>query len=163
MPKPPRQKPLLSKRRAARFAAVQALYQVEMSRADSREVAVEFVRHRLPQLLEPLGLTDLSPAVDEPFFAQLVVETWKAREELDAIIATALAPGWSLERCGYVLRALLRAGVFELAHRPDVPVSVVIDEYVEVARLFFAGNEPGFVNAVLDRLAPQLRKDPTLP
>jgi N utilization substance protein B len=73
------------------------------------------------------------------------------------MIAATLAQGWSLERAGYLLRAFLRAGAHELASTPDVPVSVVINEYVELAHAFLSRDEARFINAVLDRLATQLR------
>ena len=98
-----------------------------------------------------------SPAVDREWFELVVAGAWAARERLDAEIERCLAAGWTLARCGYLLRACLRAGAFELAERTDVPVKVVINEYVELAHLFFDDSEPGFVNAVLDRLAPRLR------
>ena len=75
------------------------------------------------------------------------------------MIQATLAEGWSLERAGYLLRAFLRAGAYELACKPDVPVSVVINEYVELAHDFLSRDESGFINAVLDRLAGQLRPD----
>jgi N utilization substance protein B len=153
----PRSRPILNKRRAARVAAVQALYQIELNSAEPREVVIEFMEHRLDELFEPLDLAVPSPEVDREWFALVVFGTWAMRERLDPRIDEALAEGWSLQRCGYLLRACLRAGAFELAERPDVPVKVVINEYVELAHLFFNGSEPGFVNAVLDRLAPRLR------
>jgi transcription antitermination protein NusB len=73
------------------------------------------------------------------------------------MIAATLAEGWSLQRAGYLLRAFLRAGAHELASKPDVPVSVVINEYVELAHDFLSRDEARFINAVLDRLAGQLR------
>lgn len=151
----------INRRRAARFAAVQALYQIELNDADPAQVAREFLDHRLPAILEPLEEEMPSPRVDREWFELLVRHTAAACERLDAILAGALAEGWSLQRCGFLMRALLRAGAFELAERGDVPVKVVINEYVELANLFFTGNEPSFVNAVLDRLAPQLREPGT--
>jgi N utilization substance protein B len=152
-----RVKPTLNRRRAARLAAVQALYQIELGQCAPEAVVAEFGAHRLPRLLEPLELAAPQPDVDRDWFAGLVTGASRARERLDPEIEAALAAGWSLARCGYLLRACLRAGAWELAERPDVPVKVVINEYVELAHLFFAGNEPAFVNAVLDRLAPRLR------
>jgi transcription antitermination protein NusB len=73
------------------------------------------------------------------------------------MIQATLAEGWSLERAGYLLRAFLRAGAYEVASKPDVPVSVVINEYVELAHAFLSTDEARFINAVLDRLAGQLR------
>jgi N utilization substance protein B len=150
-------KPAISKRRAARLAAVQALYQVEVNQARPREVVAEFGRHRLADLLEPLEADGVAPEVDRQWFDLLVTGAWNARERLDPEIEQSLATGWTLARCGYLLRACLRAGAFELAERTDVPVKVVINEYVEIAHVFFDDAERGFVNAVLDRLAPRLR------
>ena len=79
------------------------------------------------------------------------------REEIDALVSGALAKSWTLPRLGALMRALLRAAAGELLTRADVPAKVVIDEYVELARAFFSEREPGFVNAVLDHLARQLR------
>jgi N utilization substance protein B len=149
--------PVLNKRRAARFAAVQALYQLDLGQADVRSVVIEFGEHRLASLLEPLELESPPPAVDREWFRIVVFGATAARERLDAEISLCLAAGWTLERCGFLLRACLRAGAFELAERSDIPVKVAINEYVEVAHLFFEGGEPAFVNAVLDRLAPRLR------
>jgi N utilization substance protein B len=150
--------PLLSKRRAARFAAMQALYQVELTGAPVEAVIAEFGGHRLAQLLEPLGGDHASPAVDRAWFETVARGAWAAREQLDPEIGSCLVPGWTLARCGYLLRACLRAGAFELALRSDVPVKVVITEYVELAHAFLGEGDAGFVNAVLDRLAPRLRQ-----
>ncbi|MDX6748739.1 transcription antitermination factor NusB [Geminicoccaceae bacterium 1502E] len=157
MSRPPRDQGI-NRRRAARFAAIQALYQIELNGADPQQVAREFLDHRLPAILEPLEAELPSPRVDKQWFELLVTGTAGACERLDPAIEAALAEGWSLRRCGYLVRALLRAGAFELAEKTDVPVKVVINEYVELAHLFFTNGEPAFVNAVLDRLAPQLRE-----
>ena len=87
----------------------------------------------------------------------MVKGTWAAHDRLDPEIELCLAEGWTFGRLGYLLRACLRAGAFELAERADVPVKVIINEYVELAYLFFDSGEPSFVNAVLDRLAQTLR------
>ncbi|HFD17008.1 MAG TPA: transcription antitermination factor NusB [Rhodospirillales bacterium] len=147
----------IPRRRAARLAAVQALYQVEAGAQDPEEVVREFRAHRLARLLEPFVPDLPSPRVDRAWFEHLVCGAWRRRQELDALIAEALAADWSLERCGYLLRACLRAGAFELVACPDVPTGVVIDEYIEIAKLFFSGDEPRFVNAVLDRIARRVR------
>jgi len=149
--------PLLPRRRAARLAAVQALYQVELGGQPPEKVVREFRAHRLARLLEPFMPEARSPRVDRDWFQELVEGAWRRRQELDALIAGALAADWSLERCGYLLRACLRAGAYELLARPEVPTGVVIDEYIEIAKLFFSGDEPGFVNAVLDRIARRVR------
>lgn len=151
-------KPLtISKRRTARFAAVQALYQIDLSGIAADVAVAEFLGHRLADILEPLEGAVRSPQVDEVWFGIIVQGTVGAQSRLDPLIEACLGEGWSLARCGFLLRACLRAGAFELEQRSDVPVKVVIDEYVEIGNLFFGGNEPALINAVLDRLAPQLR------
>ena len=150
----------MNKRRAARFAAVQALYQAEAGDLAVDRVIAEFKAHRLAEIFEPLELETPSPKVDEAWFSIIAGGAWQARDQLDPAIESCLREDWTLARCGYLLRATLRAGAFELASRSDVPIKVVINEYVELAYLFFDGEEPSLVNAVLDRLAPILRPDP---
>lgn len=134
-------------RSAARLAALQALYQLEITGNAPDDVIDEFIEHRF----------GLAPQHDEAFFSDLVHGVLKHQVEIDRSIAKALAQGWTLARIDSTLRALLRAASYELVARPDVPAKVVIDEYVELARDFFDGDEPGFVNAVLDRLAHRKR------
>ena len=69
----------------------------------------------------------------------------------------ALAQGWPLKRIEAILRAVLRAGAYELGHRSDVPARVVVSEYVDVANAFVDRDETGMVNAVLDQIARQFR------
>ncbi len=140
-------------RRAARLAAVQAIYQMELAGAGAEEVAQEFVDHRFGHEAEfsPAG------APDEEFFTDLVKGVPHHQVEIDRAVAKGLAQGWTLQRIDSILRAILRAGVYELIARKDVPAKVVIDEYVELAHAFFPGDEPAFVNAVLDKLAHRKR------
>lgn len=88
----------------------------------------------------------------------LVRGTMARRAEIDGCIGAALTPDWPLERLESVLRAILRAGAYELLARADVPVPVVISEYLDIGHAFFAGKEPGLINGVLDRLARTLRQ-----
>jgi transcription antitermination protein NusB len=147
----------MNRRRAARFGAIQALYQLELTGARPEQVILEFESHRLADLLEPLELDDRPPKVDREWFRRLTLGAWRMAPELDPMIEPLLAAGWTLDRAGFLLRALLRAGAYELAAQPDVPVKAVINEYVELAHAFLAEDEAGFVNALLDRLAGQLR------
>jgi N utilization substance protein B len=150
----------MTRRRAARFGAIQALFQTELSGTDVEAVIREFRAHRLADLLEPLEGDGPAPAVDRAWFEALTRGAWQRACELDPMIEAMLAEGWTLKRAGYLLRACLRAGAFELAARPEVPTAVVIDEYVELAHAFLSRDEAGFINAVLDRLARQLRPEP---
>jgi transcription antitermination protein NusB len=135
-------------RHAARLAAVQALYQMEMVGGGAEEVAQEFVEHRF---------AELPAAPDEEFFTAILSGVPRHQVEIDRTIAGALSEKWKLERVDSILRAILRSATFELVDRRDVPAKVVIDEYVAVAGAFFGGDEPGFVNAALDNIARQKR------
>jgi N utilization substance protein B len=140
-------------RSVARLAAVQALYQMEVSGAGAEAVIREFSDHRFDRDVEGMTLA----AADEAFFADLVRGVVLHQREVDAAVARRLAQNWRLERVDATVRAMLRAGAYELAHRRDVPVEVVIDEYVELAKSFFDGPEPGFVNGALDGVARDVR------
>jgi len=150
----------MTRRRAARFGVIQALYQIEMSGARPEAVIAEFENHRLRDLLEPLDLTDEVPRVDRAWFAEVTLGAWQMAQELDPKIEATLATGWNLVRAGFLLRAFLRAGAFELVARRKVPAGVVVNEYVALAHAFLSSEEAGFVNAVLDRLAHELRPEP---
>jgi len=132
-------------RSKARLAALQALYQLEITDGAPADVVQEFIAHRFRR--------EAGAAHDEAFFADIVNGVLEHQVEIDRAIARSLAAGWTLARIDSILRALFRAASYELVARADVPAKVVIDEYVELARDFFDGDEPGFVNAVLDRLA----------
>jgi N utilization substance protein B len=140
-------------RSVARLAAVQALYQMEVSSIGVEHVIREFTEHRFDRDIEGETLA----SADESFFAELVRGVVAEQSRVDAAIARRLAENWRLERLDATVRAILRAGAYELANRPDVPTEVAIDEYVEVAKSFFEGAEPGFVNGALDAVARDVR------
>jgi N utilization substance protein B len=148
------------RRRNARLAAVQALYQIELSEtpADAPDrierVIREFARYRLGQEIDGEQLGE----ADEALFADIVRGATARRAEIDGILARGLASDWPIERLEAILRAILRAGAYELLARGDVPARVVISEYLEVAHAFFSGKEPALVNGVLDRLGRLLRE-----
>ncbi|HEY5411391.1 MAG TPA: transcription antitermination factor NusB, partial [Caulobacteraceae bacterium] len=120
-------------RTVARLAAVQALYQMEIASAGVEAVVREFSEHRFDADLEGERLAE----ADEAFFAEVVRGVVERQAVIDRAVARRLATGWRLERLDATLRAILRAGSFELMQRPDVPLEVVIDEYVEIAKSFF--------------------------
>ena len=145
-------------RSVARLAAVQALYQMEVSSIGVESVIREFTEHRFDRALEGVdGEDDTLATADEGFFADLVRGVVAEQKRVDAAIAKRLAENWRLERVDATVRAILRAGAYELLNRPDVPTEVAIDEYVEVAKSFFEGTEPGFVNGALDGVARDVR------
>lgn len=144
-----------NRRGAARLAAVQALYQMDIAGAGINEIFAEFESHWLGNEVE--GDTYL-PA-EAAFFRDVVSGVVRDQKKLDPLIDEALSKGWPLKRIEAILRAVLRAGAYELEHRKDVPGRVVISEYVDVANAFVDREETGMVNAVLDQIGRQFRGD----
>ena len=142
------------RRSAARLAAVQALYQLELNpAADPEAVIREFLRHRLGRDIDG----DNYGEADAALFEDLVRGAVADGDRLDETISAVLSEEWPLPRLEAVLRAILRAGAYELLHRQDVPPRVAVSEYTDIAHAFFSGKEPGLANGVLDRLARSLR------
>ena len=141
-------------RSAARLAAVQALYQMEMEGTPLPKLLHEFHQHRLGATIED----ETYEEAEVDFFDDVVSGADARREEIDGLVAARLAEGWSLERLDRPMRAILRAGAYELVARADVPVATVISEYVDVAHAFYDKRETGFVNGLLDAIAKEARK-----
>jgi len=142
-----------NQRGAARLAAVQALYQMDIAGTGINDILAEFESHWMGQEVEG---NQYLPA-EAAFFREVVGGVVREQRNLDPLIDAALAQSWPLKRIEAILRAVLRAGAFELGHRRDVPARVVVSEYVDVANAFVEREETGMVNAVLDALARGLR------
>ena len=140
-------------RSAARLGAVQALYQMDVAGTPLEDVVAEFKTYRLGRDIEGEEIV----AGDAAHFEDLVRGVLREQREIDTHVNRSLAKGWALARVDSTLRAILRAGAYELRRCKDVPVKVVINEYVDIAHAFFEGDEPGVVNAVLDRMAKEVR------
>jgi N utilization substance protein B len=144
-----------NRRGAARLAAVQALYQMEIAGAGLNEILAQFESHWIGREVEGAQYLPAEAA----FFRDLVSGVLREQRSLDPMVDQALAQGWPLKRIEAILRAMLRAGAYELRHRTDVPARVVVSEYVDIANAFVDKDETGMVNAVLDQLARQLRTE----
>ncbi|MFL0694870.1 MAG: transcription antitermination factor NusB [Agrobacterium tumefaciens] len=142
-----------NQRGAARLAAVQALYQMDIAGSGVLEVVAEYEAHRLGQEVD--GDTYLK--ADASWFRSIVAGVVRDQTKIDPLIRSALQDDWSLSRMDSTVRAILRSGTFELIERKDVPIAVIVTEYVEIAQAFFTEDEPKLVNAVLDRIAKQVR------
>ena len=143
-------------RSAARLAAVQALYQHEMEGTPVARLLKEFHDHRLGATIEDAQYH----GAERDFFDDIVKGASARRLDIDALISSRLAEGWTLERLDRPMRAILRAGAYEIVARPDVPVGSVISEYVDVAHAFYDKRESGFVNGLLDAIAKEARPVP---
>ena len=143
----------LAPRSAARLAAVQALYQMDLAQTDVNDVIGEFIGLRFGANADDPDFRD----ADRDLFTAIVRGVVRRQREIDPVIDQQLAEGWRLTRIDAILRAILRAGVLELIERTDVPVRVVITEYVNAAHAFLGVDEPRVVNGVLDKLARRFR------
>ena len=144
-----------NQRGAARLAAVQALYQMEVGGRGVVEAMAEFEHFWIGKEVEEIEL----PKAELAFFRDLLGGVVREQRLVDRAVDDVLAAGWPLKRVEAVVRAILRAGAYELAFRKDVPARAVISEYVAVTRTFYEGEEIGMINAVLDRMARDFRAD----
>jgi N utilization substance protein B len=142
-------------RSAARLAAVQALYQMDVTGKGLNEILAEFESFWIGREIEG---DQYNPA-EIAFFRDILAGVLAEQVPLDRLIDKTLVSGWPLARIDSVLRAILRAGAYELKQRKDVPARVAIKEYVDIAGAFFEREEAGMINAVLDGLAKQFRAD----
>lgn len=142
-----------NKRGTARLGAVQALYQMDVGEASLPHVLSEFAAFRLGKEIDGIQYRE----ADVQWFQDIVKGVVADQKFLDPFIHTALTEGWPLKRVDSLLRAILRAGSYELLRRKDVPARVIISEYIDIAKAFYDEDEPRLVNGVLDRLAHDLR------
>lgn len=141
-------------RSAARLGAVQALYQLDMADKPNVKVVInEFSNHRLGKEIEG----DQYGKADMDLFSDIVDGAFTRLDEIDTTIKPFLTADWPFERMQKLLRAILRAGCYELIARPDVPSPVIINEYVDVAHAFYERTETSFVNGILDKMAKEVR------
>ncbi|MFC4625329.1 transcription antitermination factor NusB [Daeguia caeni] len=138
-----------NKRGAARLAAVQALYQMDVAGTGVMEIVAEYEAFRLGKEVDGTQYLDADPQ----WFRAIVAGVVDAQLKLDPLIHQALTEDWPLSRLDSTLRAILRAGAWELKSRKDVPTAVIVSEYVDIAKAFYSDDEPKLVNAVLDRIA----------
>lgn len=142
-------------RSAARLAAVQALYQAQMD-VDTpiQQIIEEYKDHRLGQEIDDIHFAD----ADAALFSDIVAGTWERSEDFKQTISGYLKEGWTYDRLEVLLRAILLAGCYEMAARPDVPTAVIINEYVDVTHAFCEKQEAAFVNGILDKCGKQFRQ-----
>ena len=141
-----------NQRGAARLAAVQALYQMDIGRQSLEDTLSQFSVHMLGREVEG---EQYLPA-DADFFRQIVSGVIKSQLDIDPTIDKALSNDWPVGRIDATLRAILRCAAFELLRRRDIPPNVVISEYVDIAKAFYEDDAPGMVNGVLDTIAKQV-------
>lgn len=143
-----------SARSAARLAAVQAIYQNAVNPdLPVAELVEEFVGHRLGKIVDDVLMAE----ADAKFFAELVSGVDAEKEKIDGLITGALSEKWSHDRLEEIVKAILRAGCYELTSCRDVPTAVVINEYLDIAHAFLEGREVGFINGVLDHISRKVR------
>jgi len=144
-----------NKRGAARLGAVQALYQMDVGGTGLLETTTEYETFRLGKEIDGETYRE----ADNQWFRAILAGVVENQKIIDPIIRQSLTDDWPLSRLDSTLRAILRAGVYELTQRSDVPVAVIVSEYVDIAKAFYTEDEPKLVNAVLDRVARRTRNE----
>jgi transcription antitermination protein NusB len=141
------------RRSAARLAAVQALYQMDLTQKSINEIYAEFESHWMGREIEG----DQYKPAEVALFHTIVSGVLDHQRRIDPLVDDTLSNGWPLKRIETVLRAILRAGTFEILHEPETPLKVIISEYVDMTSAFYDKDEVNMANAVLDRIAKQVR------
>jgi transcription antitermination protein NusB len=126
------------------------------SRREARERAMALLYECESKSISPAELIEALPVPAEPFTVELVVGVGQHLDDLDETIRR-YAKDWTLERMPAIDRAVLRIGIFELAHRPDVPTGAVISEAVELVKTFSTDDSGRFVNGMLSAIAANVR------
>ncbi|WMT30622.1 transcription antitermination factor NusB [Bacillus aerius] len=129
------------KRRTAREKALQTLFQIDVSNIDPKEA----ITHALDE------------QESDPFFEELVFGVLEQKDKLDEMISQHLV-NWKLDRIANVDRAILRLSVYEMVYQEDIPVSVSMNEAIELAKLFGDDKAPKFVNGVLSNIKNDLKQ-----
>ncbi|WP_068083063.1 transcription antitermination factor NusB [Polycladidibacter stylochi] len=145
----------VNKRGAARLAAVQAIYQLEVSEARVNDVLSEYEVFRLGQEVDG----ELYREADAGWFRDLVQIVFEEQRKIDPALHKMLSQDWPLKRVDTTLRAILRVGMGELLRKKDVPAKVIINEYIEITKAFYEQEEPKLVNGIMNRLARDLRPE----
>ncbi len=149
------EKTMNAARRLARLAAVQGLYQIALTQYPPAQIIKDFHEHPPALAMEKTG--EIADGFDQELFGQIVTGVSENTEALDEMIAGSVDAKLSAARLEILLRAILRAGAYELHHHGQISTGVIINDYVDVAHAFFAAKEPGLVNAILDKIAKNLR------
>lgn len=142
--------------RLARLAAVQALYQMALTDAKVADAIRHFRENPETYLNDVEGAGD-DLAIDQGLFADIVQGVTDQSADIDGMITGAMTSASQAERLEPLLRAILRAGLFELRNHASMSSGIIISDYVDVTHAFFDAKEPGLVNAVLDRVGKSLR------
>ena len=137
-----------NQRGAARLAAVQALYQMEVGHVSLEQTLSQFAAHHLGKEVEG---EQYLPA-DADFFSQIIKGVIRSQLEIDPLINARLSDEWPVGRIDATLRAILRSAAFELLKKPDIPENVIISEYLDVTRAFFDDDAVKLVNGVLEAI-----------
>lgn len=144
-----------SARHFARIAAVQAVYQIEQNPDDRMDVVRQFLLNRFREDFK--GSTE----PDTQMFITIVEYLQENLNCFDEIIANYLGDGWTLNRLPSLARAVLRCAAYELANQLTVPVPVILNEYVEVAKGFLDQKDVNFIHGVLHNITDKLRSLPS--
>lgn len=148
-------------RSAARMAAVQALYELDMVEGDTEQVLGQLIDKRWTVTVEDEDGDEVGEAEfldpDKTFLIELVRGALAKKAELDEMLSGALGDNWTVPRLEVLLRSILRVGLYELIEHAEIPAKVIINEYMDVANAFYTGGEPKMVNGVLDKLGKTLR------
>ncbi len=134
-------------RRNARLAAVQVIFQYYFSKSDIKKIIREFSK------LNDESFREKFDNCDKKLFEKIVLGVCDNQKKIKSLIEDNLSKSWTYERVDPTMRSIVSLGIFELSFCTNTPHSVIIDEYVSIAGLFFNKTNTGFVNGILDNIS----------
>ena len=144
-------------RSVARLSAVQTLYQIKFSNITAEESILQFSSIAPNEKSE--DISEKLHEADEGFYIELVKGTQGLVSKINEILKNSLDDSWPIDRMEILLLTILRCGIYEIISHRDIPPAVLISEYISITDSFFSGNESALVNAILDKLSKELRKE----
>ena len=139
---------IYNKKSSARLFAVQILFEMEIN---GKKINNILERLTDDYLIEISRLNKAEKA-DKSHLSRILKGVTKNQKAIDSDIKDNLI-GWSLSRIDSVSRSILRSALYELKECNDIPVKVIINEYIEISKSFFEGEEPNFINGILDKIS----------
>lgn len=143
-----------SRRTNSRLAAVKAIYNLEFN---NNHGIIKNSNDLTSDVMSYYKQTKQKLALDRDFLLYLISGVNNHKEDIDKLIKERLDVKWKFERLDDVLVAVLRSSVFEVLHDLETPLTVIINEYVDITKNFFSSKEVGFVNGILDKIGHSAR------
>ena len=139
-------------RRNTRKIAVQAVFQFFFSKEDINKILEEFCNYRIKEF------KNYKKRYDTDFLKKVVVGVYQNEKKITKIIECNLSENWLIDRVDLTMKAIISLAIYELMSYENIPLQVIINEYVSIANQYLDKSNTGFINGILDNIAKNIRK-----